>query len=323
MVINTVPLYPLRFAPFLRPMPWGGRRLRNWLDVPWPGDEKIGEAWLLSDHPLHQSAITNGPLTGTSLQQLLAERGPELLGYTASHFPLLIKLLDAQENLSIQVHPDDELAKKWAPKEGGKSEAWLVLENSPGAAIYLGLKPGIDRTALMRELGNGTLPLCMNRYEPKPGQCFNVPAGSIHALGGGTVVLEVQQTSDATFRLFDWNRVDTAGKPRALHLEAGLACIKDAPAGIGLQQTQLDAEGAAVLVHNPFFQVKLRTRSAPLLGPSILVCLGASATLETKAEKHALKRGDLWLVPASVRECQLVELHGDVVEIKATTFAVS
>lgn len=321
MVTTPMPLYPLRFAPFLRPMPWGGQRLRKWLDVPWADDAKIGEAWLLSDHPLHQSVVTNGPLAGTTLTQLLAERGPELLGSSASRFPLLIKLLDAQENLSIQVHPDDGLAKTWAPKEGGKSEAWLVVESSPEAAIYLGLKPGIDRTALIRELGNGTLPLCMKRYEPKPGHCFNVPAGSIHALGGGTVVLEVQQTSDATFRLFDWNRVDATGKPRTLHLEAGLACIREAPHGIGLQPPQTTTDGASILVNSPFFQMKLHSRPADLQGPCMIFCLGASANLTIAQDQYALHRGELWLLPAALGIGQIRELSEDVVEITARSSA--
>jgi mannose-6-phosphate isomerase len=321
VVTTAVSLYPLRFAPFLRPMPWGGERLRKWLDAAWPDNAKIGEAWLLSDHPLHQSVVTNGPLAGTTLHQLLVDRGTEVLGNTTSRFPLLVKLLDAQENLSIQVHPDDELARKWAPQEGGKSEAWLVLESSPDAAIYLGLKPGIDRSSLLRELGHGTLPLCMKRYDPLPGQCYNVPAGSVHALGGGTVVLEVQQTSDATFRLFDWNRVDAAGKPRPLHLEAGLACMKDAPAGIGLQNPKADAESADVLVDGPYFRMKRRTQTAQTQGPCLLVCLGASASLKTAPARYDLRRGELWLVPAVTGQFEIEDLNGDVVEIVAHSSA--
>ena len=316
MVTTTVPLYPLRFAPFLRPMPWGGGRLRNWLDVAWPENVKIGEAWLLSDHPLHQSVVTNGPLAGTTLPHLLAERGSELFGMPVKRFPLLIKLLDAQENLSIQVHPDDELARTWAPKEGGKSEAWLVLESSPDAAIYLGLKPGIDRASFLRELGNGTLPLCMKRYDPQPGQCFNVPAGSIHALGGGTVVLEVQQTSDATFRLFDWNRVDDTGKPRPLHLEAGLACLKKAPGNVGVQSPRLGNQGEQVLVEGPYFRIRRWSFPSSLHGPSILVCLGASACLEADGI-YDLRRGELWLIPESTGKYALTKVDGEVVEILA------
>jgi mannose-6-phosphate isomerase len=315
MVTAPVPLYPLRFLPYLRPMPWGGQRLQPWLNLSWPAQTRIGEAWLLSDHPVHQSVVANGPLTGTTLSQLLATRGRELLGQEMPRFPLLIKLLDAQENLSVQVHPDDELARTWAPQEGGKSEAWLVLESSPEAAIYLGLKPGIDRATVLRELEHGTLPLCLRRYEPQPGQCYNVPAGSIHALGGGTVVLEVQQTSDATFRLFDWNRRDAAGRPRPLHREAGLACLQEAPAGIGLQQPHEMTDGAELLVASPFFRIQRRRQAGTVQGPCMLIGLGEKAELETNGVPYELHKGELWLLPAVTGLCHLQFLSGEVIEV--------
>jgi mannose-6-phosphate isomerase len=310
-----VPLYPLRFAPFLRPMPWGGQRLKKWLTVDWPSDAKVGEAWLLSDHALHQSVVTNGPLAGRTLSQLLAERGTELLGFAANRFPLLIKLLDAEENLSIQVHPDDELARRWAPTEGGKSESWLVLESTPNAAIYLGLQPDLNRAKLQQALEAGTLPQCVKRYDPKPGECYNVPAGSIHALGGGTVVLEVQQTSDATFRLYDWGRVDATGKPRSLHWEAGIACLKEFPPELGPQQIQRGEDSKEILVDTTFFRIQKRKRPAAVTGPSMLISFDGMATLESKSESFLLHKGELWLVPAVTGVCQITQIESEVIEI--------
>lgn len=299
-------------------MPWGGTRLRNWLQSTiWPTEEKVGEAWLLSDHALHQSMVLNGPLAGMTLGELMATRGQDLLGFSTPRFPLLIKLLDAAENLSVQVHPDNEQARQWAPKEGGKSEAWYVLESSPDAAIYLGLKTGLNRATFLRELGNGTLQLCLNHYVPRPGDCFNVPAGSVHALGGGTVVLEVQQTSDATFRLFDWNRVDASGQPRPLHLEAGLACIKENLPGIGKQQPRTGPSGEVVLVETPYFHLTRLTQPSKLTGPSVIVNLGEFVALQTDSMMIPLKKGELCFIPAHISVgCTWQGEHAELMFIK-------
>ncbi len=304
-------LYPLPFEPYLRPMPWGGRRLEHWLGRSFESDSRIGEAWLLSDHPRHTSLVIGGPLAGVSLRQLMEHRSEELLGRELSRFPLLIKLLDARENLSVQVHPDDASAARWAPGEGGKTEAWLILESDPQAAIYLGLKPGFDKTSLARELTVGAATLCLNRHEPQPGQCYFVPAGTVHALGGGIVVLEVQQTSDATFRLYDWGRVDDQGKPRALHLEAGLACLQERPKNAGLQVLSTMNGGTERLVACDYFKmnrIHLEQRM-PLTGPCILVGLAGEARVLHENHQVVLKRGGTILVPASigVREIEASE----------------
>ncbi|HMP01059.1 MAG TPA: class I mannose-6-phosphate isomerase [Gemmatales bacterium] len=304
----VTPLHPLLFTPDPRPMPWGGQRLASWLGMPDSG-EPIGEAWLLSDHPRHASVVAHGPLRGMTLAQLLAERAPELVGRRCERFPLLIKLLDAQENLSIQVHPDDLLARQWAPGEGGKTEAWIVLEAAPSSAIYLGLRPGIDRAALERELHTGAVPLCLVRHEPRPGQCYFVPAGSVHALGGGTVVLEVQQTSDATFRLYDWGRVDAQGRPRPLHWEAGLACLKEQPEGAGLQSPRTEASGAELLVACRHFELRRWTgpRTWEPSGPTLFVVEKGTMTLnDPTLGDLTLNRSQTVLIPAACDPPQAV-----------------
>jgi mannose-6-phosphate isomerase len=181
----------------------------------------------------------------------------------------------------------------------------VVLDSAPDAAIYLGLKPGIDRTVLAREIQNGTLPLCLRRYDPKPGECYFVPAGAIHALGGGTVVLEVQQTSDATFRLYDWGRVDATGRPRALHLDAGLACLKEAPRGAGLQAAGAPGPGTASLIDCAFFGIARHQGPTDVVinGPRIFV--GLTGVAELADEGAPLKPGDAVLIPASVRDVRL------------------
>ncbi len=302
------PLYPLPFEPFLRPMPWGGKRLGEWVGLPTLA-MPVGEAWLLSDHPLHASRVASGPLQGVTLRQLMEERGEELLGQArvaqAPRFPLLIKLLDARERLSIQVHPDDADAERWAPAEGGKTEAWVILEADPTSIILLGLKPGVDKAMLARELAAGTAELCLRRHEPKPGECYLVPAGAVHALGGGLLLLEVQQTSDATFRLHDWGRVDAQGRPRPLHWEAGLACVKEHLPNAGLQRPAPLPDGSERLVSCDYFTI---TRfdvsdSKAVHGPCILIGLEGELRVLGGGCETTLARGHATLVPHSAGEC--------------------
>jgi mannose-6-phosphate isomerase len=295
-----LPLYPLLFEPFLRPMPWGGKRLAGWVQVPFPANERIGEAWLLSDHKLHTSRIMNGPLAGGTLHELMTKRSVDLLGYQAERFPLLIKLLDAHENLSVQVHPDDEAARAWAPGEGGKTEAWVVLSAEPDAALYLGLRRAVDKATLLRELATGNVPLCLQRFQPKAGECYFVPAGTIHALGGGLVILEVQQTSDATFRLYDWGRVDASGKPRPLHIEAGMACLKDAGDTKNLRHVPQPSSGDEILTTCGYFCLRRRRfeQASRLVGPAIFFILDGEARVRYPDEESALRSGLVLLVPA-------------------------
>lgn len=290
-------------------MPWGGHRLSQWQRKPLPNDCSVGEAWLLADHHLHCSRVEAGRLSGLSLRQLMEQRALDLMGKTCARFPLLVKMLDARENLSVQVHPNDSLAMRWAPKEGGKTEAWLVLDADPGSTIYLGLKDGVDSASFAKELSFGSPIACLRSYEPKPGDCYFVPAGTVHALGGGVVVLEVQQTSDATFRLYDWDRLDQQGKPRQLHLDAGLACLIDQSSHAGLQSPRNlpGAGGGVSLISCPFFGINRYTPRATIrvAGPSIWIGLDGQARIVGQGTSHSVSRGDLVLIPAEVHDCRL------------------
>jgi mannose-6-phosphate isomerase len=168
-----------------------------------------------------------GPLAGATLHELVAQRGGELLGRhdPQPRFPLLLKFLDAAETLSVQVHPDDAAAARLATHDWGKTEAWVVLEAPPGSLIYAGLKPGVDRRSFAAALADQRCPDCLHSFAATAGDCIFLPAGSIHALGAGVLAAEIQQSSDATFRLFDWNRVGPDHKPRPLHVEQALAAI--------------------------------------------------------------------------------------------------
>jgi mannose-6-phosphate isomerase len=219
---------PLVFEPYLRPMVWGGRRLRELFGKALPDQGAFGESWEISAHPHHVSRVAEGPLRGTALPDLCASRTRDLFGDQApadGQLPLLIKLLDCRELLSIQVHPPDALASRLSHEKRGKTEAWIVLDVQPGGRIYAGLKPGVQRGELERHLQTGTVDQCLHSFAPRPGDCVYLPAGTVHAVGGGVVLAEVQQSSDATFRLFDWNRLGADGQPRPLHIRESLEAI--------------------------------------------------------------------------------------------------
>ena len=199
-------------------MVWGGRRLGDVLGKTLPSKQAYGESWEISDHILHHSLVAAGPWAGESLRQLMEHERRALLGTAAANheiFPWLVKFLDANDWLSVQVHPDEVTVQQLLPSEGSKTEAWFVLAANPGSRIYAGLVPGTDETKLRAALQSGTVAKCLHHFEPQAGECIFLPAGTVHAVGGGVLMAEVQQTSDATFRLFDWNRHDAQGRKRA------------------------------------------------------------------------------------------------------------
>ena len=215
---------PLILRPLYRRYLWGGRRFATALgrDLP-PGDD-YAESWELVDRHADQSVVAAGPLAGTTLGTLVRDRGPELLGRHTPRtaFPLLFKFLDACRDLSVQVHPDDARAARLTPPDFGKTEAWYVVDAVPGSRIYAGLAPGVDAAAFAAALRDGRCADVLHAFEARPGDCIFIPAGTVHAIGAGLLVAEIQQSSDVTYRLHDWGRMGPDGKPRPLHVEAGL-----------------------------------------------------------------------------------------------------
>jgi mannose-6-phosphate isomerase len=229
-------LYPLKFRPRFVEKIWGGTKLQSVLGKTLPQGKRIGESWELYDFPpgiVDQSGqwvsseIANGPLVGRSLHSVIEQYKTDLHGevplLNGSQFPILIKFLDAREDLSVQVHPPKHYADAH-PGSHLKTEAWYVLENDPGAKLYRGLKPNVTREQFGASIADGSVMDLVNAIEVKRGQCFFLPSGTVHALGAGILVAEVQTPSDTTFRVFDFNRLEN-GKPRKLHVEEALACV--------------------------------------------------------------------------------------------------
>ncbi len=242
---------PITFAPRYRDYVWGGRNLARLLgrDLP-PGI--VAESWEVSAHPSAPTVVDSGPLRGRNLLELAAEHGAALVGRNAvrtsgpGRFPLLVKLLDAAEPLSVQVHPGDAHASA-RHGELGKTEMWHVLEAAPGAEIVCGLSPGTDEPALRRVLADDRLGDCLNRLQVKAGDSVLVPAGTVHAILGGSVILEVQQNSNVTYRLHDWGRTGPDGRPRGLHVESALEVIDFAGIAPGLRPPRTVEDAGGVL----------------------------------------------------------------------------
>jgi mannose-6-phosphate isomerase len=305
---------PLRFEPYLRPMVWGGRQLGEVLGKSLPDDSTYGEAWEISDHSSHASVVAVGPYKKRTLRHLMEHHSDALLGEAAARhrrFPWLVKLLDAWDWLSVQVHPNDEdVARLW-PGEGGKTEAWFILAAAPDSRIYAGLLPGVEEKDLRRALREGTVRSCLHQFSPRPGDCIFLPAGTVHAVGGGVLMAEVQQTSDATFRLFDWNRRDAHGRMRQLHLEEALACINwnSGPVHpVRAENYRCNANAPTAvrqrLVQCPYFALDYVYSREPFTIDGsvlqVLLVVHGRGRLEGDANERPLVPGDTLLLPAAL-----------------------
>jgi mannose-6-phosphate isomerase len=245
-----VEAYPLLTEPHFQDYIWGGRNLERTLNKRIPAEGVWAESWEIVDHAEHQSRIANGPLAGKNIGELAREHSDWLVGRAGvDQVPLLLKYLDCNRVLSVQVHPEDVYAQKMTPPDLGKTEAWYVMSAEPGAVLYAGLKDGVTAPDLAAALATGSVEDCLNQLHPSAGDCVFIPAGTVHALGEGLLVAEIQQASNTTFRLFDWNRLGGDGQPRELHIEQALEVIDfeagpssfQAPKLVGPQRERLVA----------------------------------------------------------------------------------
>ena len=295
-------LYPLLLKPFFSPRPWGARDLSPiYREFPGKDGEAIGESWLTGD----QCVVANGPLAGKTLDQLAKQYGRELVGETApqaDRYPLLMKFLFPTDKLSVQVHPDDEGANKLG-EPCGKTECWYVLEAKPGAKIGLGLKPGTTREQLKCAIEDKTAEHLLNWIEVRKGEMYYVDAGTVHAIAGGSILVETQQNSDTTFRLYDY------GRPRELHIENGLSATKEAThAG-----KVLDGK-PPVLVASPYFVVEKfklsKGQTFDLVAgeaAQALAAVGGGGVIEAPGcSPVSLACGEAVVIPASVKGARVM-----------------
>ena len=304
-------LYPLTFEPIFQERVWGGRSLKSLFKKSLPPSQRIGESWEISDRPGAVSLISNGPLIGHDLHWLMENHAKELLGEVSDHdgrFPWLAKLLDANEDLSVQVHPPADIA----PALGGepKTEAWYIAHAKPGARLIAGLKRGTTRDNFEAKMYREDFPDCLHEMPSHGGDSIFIPSGRLHALGAGTVVFEIQQNSDTTFRVFDWNRTGLDGQPRKLHIDKAIRSIDftdiephllpnvwDSTTGHSLQ---------AIADEKSVFRIDhVRLDLADIIplpgqGMRMLAVTQGCITLDGANESLKLAIGQFALVPASV-----------------------
>ncbi|MEN8126885.1 MAG: type I phosphomannose isomerase catalytic subunit [Planctomycetota bacterium] len=229
-------IYPLKFKPIFKERIWGGQQLKKVFGKDLPADVKIGESWELADLPDDKSEIINGPLAGKTIDQIIAEFGAAITGKDDYQppLPLLIKILDAQDVLSVQVHPDAQTCQRTG-KGDPKTECWYIIDAQPGAVIYKGLKPDTAPQQFANAVTNSTCEEYLIKVPVQVGECHFLPSGTCHAIGAGLLIAEIQQPSDTTYRVFDWNRRDPAtGQGRQLHIKDALESIHFDPSGDNL-----------------------------------------------------------------------------------------
>jgi len=312
------PLYPLTFQPIFKERIWGGRRLETLYAKKLSPGTVIGESWEISDRPGDVSVITNGPLAGTDLHWLVENHRASLLGdakLEAGRFPLLIKLLDAREKLSLQVHPP---AAKAAELRGApKTELWYIADAAPDAELYVGLKRGVTRADFERRVADGSVAGCFHRLPVKAGDAMFLPSGRVHAIGAGLVIFEIQQNSDTTYRVFDWNRVGLDGQPRELHVAQSLASIDFndfEPALVGGGEKIAATFSSRPLLNHPLFCVELfqvRATGTISLRGSLMQIIGVVAgEVRVAGSGVALRAGEFCLLPASLPAAELTAAPG-------------
>ncbi|MGL6094917.1 MAG: type I phosphomannose isomerase catalytic subunit [Fimbriiglobus sp.] len=301
----AVPLYPLRFDPIFKSMLWGGRRLPGFLRQPAPGPDPVAEAWVLSDVDGSPSRVANGPLAGTTLRELIAADPHGVLGSaagTTSRFPLLLKFIDARQELSVQVHPNDEQARAKTPGASGKTEAWVILDANPATSrIYAGFRDGVGESDFRSALETKTTPHTLHSFTPTPGDCVFLPANTVHAIGADILLFEVQQTSDITYRLYDWDRTDAkTGKPRELHVDDGLAC-SDFASGPCRPVTPVPGGDRERLVACDYFTLHRVSTDTPVTLGAVGACRAVVLTAgRGTLGGMPLEAGDVVLLPAAV-----------------------
>jgi len=315
--------YPIIFKPIYKEMIWGGTRLADMFGRQLPSS-KIGESWDISCRLQEMGIIENGPYAGETFEDYIAKDKAHILGtrlVNCERFPLLVKIIDANDALSIQVHPSDAAAQKAGNADCGKSEMWYILNPPDDGNLIIGLKPGITREKLAEAYENGTVEACLNYLPVATGDIIDIPAGLVHALTPGVVVAEVQQNSDITYRLYDYNRLGLDGKPRQLHVEEALAVSdfkekipKCAVPGLRIEKGE---NALTYVICNPNFAIIKYDVVSPLVEESnpaafsIFTCVEGNAVIEAGDIAAEVPTGGSVFIPAGMGAYSIVPAKGE------------
>lgn len=309
-------LYPLKFDPILKEKIWGGTSLVNHYNKKGNPSKKYGESWELSAVSGNLSVVSNGFLAGNNIQELIEVYMGDITGDViydkyGIEFPLLIKLIEAKEDLSIQVHPGNELAKE-RHKAYGKTEMWYVLESEKDAKIYTGFREQTNKELYSMALAEGTLPDILNVEYPVRGNAFFTPAGRIHSIGKGIMLAEIQQTSDITYRIFDWNRIGQGGKPRELHTDLALDAIDFKAAGHTRIDINTSLNKTENLVNSEFFTTNVINFNELIFKDYtffdsfvVYLCTEGEFLIRWEGNSEPVIKGETVLLPAMIKEVTL------------------
>ena len=303
-------MYPLKFEPIYQYRLWGGRNLAHLLSKPLPVDENIGEAWILSDRKDHASKVVEGSLKDSTLTQLMEDYSYQIMGKNANdfdRFPLLLKFLDCNEVLSVQVHPSDDQKELIPPGDTGKTEAWVVLETNEKSRIYSGLVKGTTKENLRESVKNKTVGERLHSFIPKKGDAVFIHSGTVHTLSG-TVVFEVQENSDVTLRLYDWDRIDAkTGERRELQVDKAIECIDFNQVDVGPVTPKIDPQNKnseKLFDDDHFILWRIKSDSDINVGfkdePAILVCIDGSGSITFDNTEYVISKGEVLLLPAII-----------------------
>ena len=307
---------PLSFEPLFMERVWGGRRLETLYGKKLPQGVRVGESWELVDREEAQSVVHTGVLRGKTLNELWTDYRESIFGArfreAGSRFPLLFKLLDAEERLSVQVHPPADIAPRLRGEP--KTEMWYVTSTELNADIFAGFRPGTTRQAFESALDRGDLAELLHRMPTRPGDCIFIPSGRVHAIGGGNVIVEVQQNSDTTYRVFDWNRTGLDGRPRALHIPESLASIDFDDA-----EPKFQDPAASPLVECDYFRIEQWALNEPReAAPVGDFAVFAVLTGAVKIAGMAFGPGEFFLVPATLPDRLLTPVEPGTALLRTT-----
>lgn len=317
-------LHPLIFTPILQERIWGGEKLKTEFNKP-TDKTNIGESWEISDVEGFSSVVAEGNLKGKDLRELIETYKSELLGASVyerfdGKFPILIKFIDAKTDLSIQLHPDDELAKV-RHNSFGKTEMWHVMSAEEGSRLILGLKEGVDPKTYLEHLEAKSLPQILNEEYVNKGDTYFIEAGLIHAIGGGIMLAEIQQTSDVTYRVYDWDRVDANGNSRELHNDLALDAIDfDGKENVKVDYSE-EPDQTNKMVHCPYFKTNYMhlTKDIDKVNPEdsflIYICSEGSAGFESEGVRYEIKKGQSILIPASIKTFKIQTRGAELLEV--------